>query len=264
MKLIKSNVLIYFSVALLTVGLLITVNSLNIKTRTRLASKGTNMNMFGNGTAPAGNSTSANKTDVFYGPIDPAKVIKKAPWVVTDCNNTLNIQAQSLVDLTLREDYIKKEPKYFVMDERYVRKYKDDKATCPEIVVEMAFMTVVPQILPGSVTCIQFISTRNETDSQMSMCLKDKNEVEEILRAYSNFQICRMGGNLEKYNPLVVDELVKGMCLDVPTKHREDERDPFNDYTKDKNGKIKPRVNVAALKDFFKTQLSEAGVSHFN
>jgi hypothetical protein len=68
-----------------------------------------------------------------------------------------------------------------------------------------------------------------------------------------------MGGNLKKYDPIVVNELIKSTCMSIPSKHREDERDPFNDPTKDKFGKPKPRVNVQALKEFFKKQLTSEG-----
>lgn len=149
------------------------------------------------------------------------------------------------------------------MDVRYVRKFKDEKTKCPSDVVRLSSMKQVPQILDGSVSCIQFISSFNDTDTKFSMCLKTKDEAVQILNGLSNFQQCRLGGDLKPYDPLKVEELIKATCMSIPTKHKEDERNPMKDTTKDKFGRPKPRVNVPALKDFFRTQLVNAGVIYF-
>ncbi len=219
-------------------------------------------NLFRNGTvATTTNASSTNSTDVFYGPVDPALVITSGPWKVVDCNNTLQITAESLSDLTLKEDYLTRVPAYFTMDVRYIRKYKDANAGCPDQIVYFKNMNKVPSILQGSASCIEFSSTLNETDTKFSMCLKTPQEAAEILDSFSNFQICRMGGDLKPYNPLKVDELLKAACMEIPSTHKEDERDPFKDQKKDKNGKPLPKINVHAVKDFFKSNLVESGVS---
>lgn len=218
------------------------------------------LNSFRNGTESSSNSTNSTKIDVFYGPVDPSLVITSGPWKVVDCNNTLQITAESLSDLTLREDYITRVPAYFTMDVRYVRKYKTATSGCPDEIVYFKNMNQVPSILPGSASCIKFSSSFNNTDSQFSMCLKTPQEAAEILDSFSNFQVCRMGGDLKPYNPLKVDELLKAACMEIPSSHREDERDPFKDQKKDKNGKPLPKINVHAVKDFFKTNLIESGV----
>lgn len=148
------------------------------------------------------------------------------------------------------------------MDVRYIRKYKN-KDDCPINIVRMAHLKEVPSILPGSVSCIKFSSSFNNTDDSFSMCLKDQNEAQQILESFQKFQICRMGGTLQKYDPVKVDEIIKGTCFDIPTSHQEDPSNPFKDTVK-KDGKHVPRVNVKALKDFFKKQLIESGVRKFN
>lgn len=219
--------------------------------------------MFSNGTVAAVAAVEGKNAsvDVFYGPVDPKLVITSGPWKVTDCNNTLQITAESLSDLTLKEDYIKRVPAYFTMDVRYVRKFKDASSTCPDEVVYFKHMNQVPTILPGSSSCIKFSSSFNNTDSQFSMCLPTPQVAAEILDSVSNFQICRMGGDLAPYNPLKVETLLKAACMEIPSKHKEDERDPFRDQLKDKDGKILPKINVHAVKDFFKTNLVKSGVS---
>jgi hypothetical protein len=147
------------------------------------------------------------------------------------------------------------------MDVRYVRKYKNPSANCPDEIVYFKHMNLVPTILPGSASCIKFSSSFNNTDSSFSMCLKTPQEAAEILDSFSNFQICRMGGDLKPYNPLKVDELLKAACMEIPSSRKEDERDPFKDQKKDKNGKPLPKINVHAVKDFFKTSLVQSGVS---
>jgi len=226
----------------------------------------TNYLKFTNGTggspavaSAAGNAS--NDTDVVYGPIDPALVISNAPWKVVNCNNTLEIEAETLKDKTLRKDYIARENAYFTMDMRYVKIFKAKGDKCPLSVVKFRLMTEVPYILPGSVSCIKFTSSNNATS--FSMCLKTQEDALDVIESYQKFMICRIGGSLQNtYDPLTIDEIIKSTCMDIPTKHKEDETDPFTDTTK-KDGKIVPRVNVKALKDFFKQQLTQNGVSNF-
>ena len=59
-------------------------------------------------------------------------VVSAAPYVIKSCNDTLEITAQTLKNL--HTDYITKEPAFFTMDMRYIRKMKA-KGNCVDDVV---------------------------------------------------------------------------------------------------------------------------------
>eukprot|EP00340_Litonotus_pictus_P009040 CAMPEP_0170520604 /NCGR_PEP_ID=MMETSP0209-20121228/5922_1 /TAXON_ID=665100 ORGANISM="Litonotus pictus, Strain P1" /NCGR_SAMPLE_ID=MMETSP0209 /ASSEMBLY_ACC=CAM_ASM_000301 /LENGTH=203 /DNA_ID=CAMNT_0010807025 /DNA_START=249 /DNA_END=856 /DNA_ORIENTATION=+ len=153
------------------------------------------------------------------------------------------------------------------MDLRYIRMFKNKDSSCPETVIRMKEVDKVPQILSGSVSCISFHSSEKESHDEadkiehhnLSVCMKDYEEAKKVLAAFQNFQICRLGGSLESYDKLKVEEIVKATCNSIPKKHREDERDSLNREAKDKTGKLIPKVDVSAIKTFLRKELGNNG-----
>lgn len=101
----------------------------------------------------------------------------------------------------------------------------------------------------------------NKNTTMFSMCLESKDEAELIIKAFIDFQVCRINGKLENYNVLKLEKLLSATCNSIPKRLKEAEQDDFNYIPKDVSGKVLPRVNASKVKEFFKKELKDKGVS---
>lgn len=230
---------------------------------------------FRNGNA-TGNATGnvSEYYKVVYGPINATAIISAAPYDVKTCNDTLELTVETLKDM--KTDYITKEPAFFTMDMRYIRKMKT-KGACVDDVVYFDKISIYPTILPGSVSCIQFQSNKAQIDNEdyvtpflnkdlnhtiaqnFAMCLPTEKVAQDVIVAFSRIQQCRMSGALQNIDELAIQRLLKATCDDKADKKRKnDSRNQFDNIKRDKDGKPLPKVDVKKIREFWQKELIAA------
>lgn len=198
--------------------------------------------------------------------LDNSTIVKEAPYNLTSCNNTLEIEGETLKDKTLVEDYINREPGYFRVNSTHISLYSEKTFKTPNETIALSNLLEVPQILVGSVSCVKFIENKsNSTHSlptkKISLCLKDSNTTNQFLLSYDKLQTCRISGSLPNYDESQIQTILNASCDNIP-KMKKDKYDSLN-VRLDKNGQPLPKLNSTAIKDFMRKELENNGVSYF-
>lgn len=194
---------------------------------------------------------------------DNSTVVKEAPFNLTSCNNTLELEAETLKDKTLEEDYINREPGFFKVNLTHVGYYANNTSTEATELIDLSNLLEVPQILIGSVSCVKFIENKsNSTVSlptkRISLCLKDLIAINQFLLAYNKLQTCRINKVFPQYDESQIQTILNASCDNIP-KLKKDKYDSLN-VRLDKNGKPLPKLNSTAIKDFMRKELENNGV----
>jgi hypothetical protein len=120
----------------------------------------------------------------------PESRILTAPYVVTSCDQVIEIPGNTLTDMN---DYSKKAPKFFTLSTYLVNQFeKKDSATLTDS-IGVEKISVLPQIIEGSVSCIGFYTNSNQ---RIIMCLDNEAAAKDIMKAFNQFSKCRAGGSI--------------------------------------------------------------------
>lgn len=180
---------------LVSTFLFLAINSFTVKTRSKTMESKlglmTNNGTAGNSTSAGGNSTPALPGSNVVGKDDLKSRIPSQPYTVSKCDQILEIQAETLDDIN---NFLIKSPKFFTMSMYSLNQFSEKKVTSFEQLISLGGLTTVPQIITGSVSCIEFKSYyRNIT-----LCTKTEDEARSIISAFQSFMKCRIGDNLRK------------------------------------------------------------------
>merc|ERR1712032_1626221 len=163
--------------------------------------------------------------------------VLSAPYVVTSCDQVIEIAGNTLTDMN---DFSKKAPKFFTMSTYLVNQFekKDSSSLTNSIGVEK--ITNLPIIIQGSVNCVAFYSVSN----QIIMCLDSVEAAKGVTAAFQQFSKCRAGGSIGgNTNNLI--KILETSCLGLKIKP-----DPkIWNMSKDPQGKkIQAAISMALLK----------------
>lgn len=175
-----------------------------------------------NKTAPAAASKNATRP-VAAAPAKPAKlmnstnvvgalsssdvIINKAPYEVTKCDQVIMLAAKRIKNF---EDYTSRSPAFFTMSAYLINMFesKDNNKLLESI--NLAHIQKLPQVMKGSKNCLLFedgVSHRN-----ISMCIDKEENLEEVKKSYSSFMTCRMGGDLNSFDPVTINNVLSASC----------------------------------------------------
>lgn len=212
MKFLKSNFRLSF-VLLLTTVLLNASYSFNVKSRTENFSKSLlNTHLMQNSTASA---SGGNVTDTstpgsnVVGKNELKSRIQANPYQVNKCDQIVQFEAQTLDDLN---NFNAKSTKYFTLSMYSIAQFTENKPTAFEKLITIGAIQTFPDIITGSVSCVKFESYYKN----IIICLKSKDEANNLLNAYKSFMKCRMGDDLT--NPIEkpkdkIKNLINKACM---------------------------------------------------
>ena len=144
-------------------------------------------------------SVPTNGTNVIGSNGDKSR-IEGGPFKITSCDQILAFEADTLDDV---KDFKIKSKRYFTVSMYAVVQFKEKDPSKFESFINVNALQFVPDIIRGSVSCIKFKSI----DSNIYICLKNKNEANSFLDAWKNFTKCRAGNNLSKPIEKPIDKL---------------------------------------------------------
>eukprot|EP00340_Litonotus_pictus_P009569 CAMPEP_0170515320 /NCGR_PEP_ID=MMETSP0209-20121228/1760_1 /TAXON_ID=665100 ORGANISM="Litonotus pictus, Strain P1" /NCGR_SAMPLE_ID=MMETSP0209 /ASSEMBLY_ACC=CAM_ASM_000301 /LENGTH=204 /DNA_ID=CAMNT_0010799745 /DNA_START=203 /DNA_END=817 /DNA_ORIENTATION=- len=154
------------------------------------------------------NDTSKPGSDVV-GSKEERSRISQNPYRVNKCDQILEFEGETLDDMN---NFKKKSKRFFTMSMYNIVTFKEKKVETFQELLNFGALEAIPKVIQGSVSCIYFASFyRNIT-----VCLKDKQEAENILNAYKSYRKCRMGDNLRKplENPREkIQEILDKACM---------------------------------------------------
>lgn len=136
-----------------------------------------------NATKPA---AAGNSTAVGAAPSGHSIIIEKAPYMPSDCSETVLFKAKRLLHAN---DYANKKDAYFAMNAIRINIFDDKKPDSLVNSKRIPGLSTRVNILPGSKNCLFFQDSKTKSRN-ISMCIEDKNMTQQILRAYDFFHEC--------------------------------------------------------------------------
>lgn len=130
-----------------------------------------------------------------------------APYIVKDCDQVLMINAQRISNI---DDYTSRTPAFFTMSAYLINMFDKNDTNTLIHSINIGHIKVVPDVLPGSSTCIDYAD--DASGNHIQMCLPDLLIVQQIKDAYDQFMKCRMGGSMQEFNPLVINNVLQASC----------------------------------------------------
>lgn len=200
-----------------SISLIAETSQIGMKSRTRVLknikylSKFTNQftnSTGGNSTGAAsgaqdgGNSTSGNssKPDPAKNGtnpvalIDPKVVLDADPFEVRKCDQILQFEGKTITDMM---DYKQREARYFTMSMYLVNEFKSKDQKTLEKSIILSSLRKVPDILRGSVNCIDFLGATR----RITICFDTPEVAQKVINAQRQFESCRMGNDLQSLPP---------------------------------------------------------------
>jgi len=111
-----------------------------------------------------------------------------------------------LVDVN---DFTKKSPAFFTLSVYLLNIFEKQDINTLIQSVSLNKIITLPQIIPGSVSCINFSNGKKP----VTMCLPDKNQANNVIKAFSQIMKCRMGDNLKDTPVTTIQNILKTSCL---------------------------------------------------
>lgn len=167
-----------------------------------------------NSTAPTSNSTttpgataySKDPSSSALGAIKNQSRVLSAPFKVKSCDQVIEIEgAKTLTDLN---DFSKKEDRFFTMSVYMLNEFK--KKDSSSLVESVSFdkVSAFPQILTGSVGCVQF----NAESRKSIVCLDSEEKANKLIAAYKDYLKCRRGEGLSALSQAAITNILRESC----------------------------------------------------
>ncbi len=190
-----------------------------------------------NTTATASTNTTKTTLNSVGGLSHPDVIVSKEPYEITSCAQVLEVEVQTLAD---QNDYTTRKPAFVTMSAYLINLFesKDNNKLLESI--SLANLDVVPHILKGSVSCM--VAVDDKSLRNITICLKNKEEEVEFAKAFSNFESCRMGSDLQEFDPITINGILMASC---------------NGFT-ETTGK---KYDMPKIKSEFKDDMTKSGVS---
>jgi len=115
-----------------------------------------------------------------------SKIIDKAPYLPTDCSETVLIKAKRLVH---DNDYANKKDSVFTMSALRINIFDSMDANSLVNSKRVPGLSHRVNVLKGSANCLFFQDSKNR-QRNISMCIEDKNTTAHILDAFAFFHKC--------------------------------------------------------------------------
>jgi len=124
-----------------------------------------------------------------------------SPWEIINCDQVLEIDnAEELKDM---KDFSKKNKKFYTLSTYLLNEFKTNNSNTLTKSINLANVNVLPEIIPGSVRCINFMTLK----STINLCMPSEKEAKEIIHTFGDFKKC---SSLKAENPVM--KLLSGNC----------------------------------------------------
>ena len=153
------------------------------------------------------NNTAHDTTNVLGAMTTKDVIVDKRPYDVKRCDNVIMLDAKRIPDF---DDFTSRSPAFFTMSAYLINMFesKDNNKLMESIA--LAHIRQLPVLLKGSKDCMIFSDGVNRRN--ITMCVPDAGAFEEIEKAYSDFMTCRMGGDLNAFDPATINSVLTASC----------------------------------------------------
>ena len=132
--------------------------------------------------------------------------VLSAPFKVKSCDQVIEIEgAKTITDLN---DFSQKQDRFFTMSVYMLNEFK--KKDSSSLVESISFdkITILPEILTGSVSCVKFSS---ETRKSI-VCLETEEKANHLINAYKDYLKCRRGEGLSELSQSTITNILRDSC----------------------------------------------------
>lgn len=128
------------------------------------------------------------------------------PWIVTKCNQVVQVEAKQLPDPS---NFFNKKSAFLTMSAYMINMFDEKNSNTLKESISMDKMLHKPNILPGSVSCINF----QGEDKRIIVCPENMENAEKLLKAYETLMKCRLGDNLANVPAATIKNILSASCL---------------------------------------------------
>lgn len=139
--------------------------------------------------------------------IDSKAVLTKFPMKLTRCDQIAIFKGKYINDMN---DYRKKKEGWFSITAYNVNSYKDQDANQLILSIDISNLNKMPSKLRGALNCVNI---SQGPDAEITICLDNKTNFDNVLTLLKDFYACRRGDNLKQIPDTQMKKLVK-MCQD--------------------------------------------------
>ncbi len=132
-------------------------------------------------------------------------VLTKFPFEVTRCDQIVSFKGQFIPDL---DEYRGRTDAWFTLTAHFANLFANDNAKHLLRSILLSETNIAPRTFHGSGGCIMIFS-RKGGNNNISICLNDKKQQQNILDVLKTFNECRGGSNLKKLDALKIADMIK-------------------------------------------------------
>jgi len=132
-------------------------------------------------------------------------VLTKFPFEVTRCDQVVTFKADFIPDL---KEYRARAKGFFTLTAHFANLFAEDNANKLLKSVLLSETNIAPRIFRGSGGCIMIYS-KDGPNNNISICLEDPKQQQNILEVMKTFTDCRGGSNLRKLDKLKIADMIK-------------------------------------------------------
>jgi hypothetical protein len=166
------------------------------------------------GAAPANQKKANNKkleaTNVVGSLQTKDIIVEASPFEIKRCDQVVMFNAKTLAD---QEDYLSRKDAFFTISAYLVNMFESKDSNKLLESISLSHITNVVGPLRGTKYCLLFVDSVSERN--LVMCLKDENEMVEIHKAYEHLNKCRVGGEIEEFDPTIINKILNFSCNGV-------------------------------------------------
>ena len=132
-------------------------------------------------------------------------ILTKFPYEITRCDQVVTFKGQFIPDFN---EYRGRADGFFTLTAHYANLFAEDNANKLLRSVLLSEVSTRPHIFHGSGGCI-LISSKDGPQHNISICLNDPKQQQNILEVLKSFTDCRGGSTITKIDKLKVADMIK-------------------------------------------------------
>jgi hypothetical protein len=132
-------------------------------------------------------------------------ILTKFPFEITRCDQVVTFNGSFIPNLN---EYRARAEGWFTLTAHYANLFADNNANKLLRSILLSETSIAPRIFHGSGGCIMIYS-KGGGDHNISVCLDDKKQQQNILEVLKTFTDCRGGTSLKKLDPLKIANMIK-------------------------------------------------------
>ncbi len=156
--------------------------------------------------SPPSNSTLASNVVGAMHSVDDVRV-DKSPFKVSRCDQVLTFDADTFSD---HDDYASRKKAYFTISAYLINVFDGKDVNKLDESISLYNIKDSPKILMGSKSCVNFNDKTNVKN--ITICMSEEHDATNIIKAFEKLMQCRTGSDMEDFDPMQVDKILKASC----------------------------------------------------